>query len=240
MIRAYLVALALALLPLGPAAADPYPPIPFQRYDLLNGSGQASGGTFNYWDTSYTGFGNRLVDGAPLSGGLGKLGDGIIGSLPGFFTANVAGTGPDVGWLTSVTPSPSVTFYFVIPPCVCFTLVLTGVDIWLDNSFIDGAAAPSAILLNGVSVPFAPAPFGGYGLVKLLDISHLINDTTPTLTFVAQDPGNPWILVSEVTFRGAFEPVPEPATLGLFALGLGTLLVARRRAGRPSRVSQAA
>lgn len=236
MIRAFLVVLGLALLPAGPAAADPYPPIPFQRYDLLNGSGQASGGTFNYWDTSYTGLGNRLVDGAPLSGGLGKLGDGIIGSVPGFFTANADGTGPDVGWLTSVTPSPSVTFYFIPPPCLC-SLILDGIDIWLDSSFIDGAAAPSAILLNGVSVPFAPAPLGGYGLVKLLDISHLINDTTPTLTFVAQDPANPWILVSEVTFRGAFVFVPEPATLGLFALGLGTLLVARPRAVRPSRVS---
>ena len=39
-------------------------------YAMANGNGQASGGSFNYWDLSYTGSGNAAADNSALSGGF--------------------------------------------------------------------------------------------------------------------------------------------------------------------------
>ena len=47
-------------------------------YEMPNGGGDASGGTYNYWDGSYSGSGSTTTDAAALSGGLGDLTDGII------------------------------------------------------------------------------------------------------------------------------------------------------------------
>ena len=72
-------------------------------YDMPNGAGQASGAGpsgFNYWDGTYNGSGNVHQDGAPLSGGVGALTNGIISTQPFYLVENAAGTGPYVGWGT--------------------------------------------------------------------------------------------------------------------------------------------
>jgi hypothetical protein len=78
-------------------------------YAMPNGYGTATGGNFNYWDLNYTGSGSTNVDGAPLSGGLGDLTDGIIASGRWNTVENGAGTGPYVGWQTvhpTISASP--------------------------------------------------------------------------------------------------------------------------------------
>ena len=54
--------------------------VPVTSYSMPNGDGQASGGTFNYWDKNYTGSGATTTDGAPLTGGTGDLTDGVTAS----------------------------------------------------------------------------------------------------------------------------------------------------------------
>jgi hypothetical protein len=74
-------------------------------YDMLNGET----GSYNYWDESYTGIGNRFQDLSPLSGGLGDLTDGVIASQNWYVTEAPAGPGPYVAWLSV---NPSITFNF--------------------------------------------------------------------------------------------------------------------------------
>jgi hypothetical protein len=77
--------------------------------DMPNGSGQASGGSFNYWDLSYTGAGATNVDGAALSGGLGGLTDGALAGDNWLTVENGAGTGLYTGGLDI---DPTITFNF--------------------------------------------------------------------------------------------------------------------------------
>ena len=69
-----------------------------QTYDMPNGYGQANGGGRNYWDASYNGNGDPLLDYSPLSGGTGDLTDGVIATQRWDEVENDAGTGPYVGW----------------------------------------------------------------------------------------------------------------------------------------------
>ena len=69
-------------------------------YEMLNGGS----GTFHYWDWSYNGVGNKNMDYAPLSNGLGELTDGIIAT-------DHWNSQPEryVGWQNM---NPAVTFHF--------------------------------------------------------------------------------------------------------------------------------
>jgi hypothetical protein len=223
----YVLAIAVVALSFPVSAHAALSQIPVLRYDMPNGSGQASGGTFNYWDVTYSGGGNVFGDGAPLSGGTGKLTDQVVGTAPWLATANAAGTGPDVGWLTTLTPIPIVTFRLAPVLCLCAVSVIREITVWLDNSEIGGVAAPAEILFNGVSVPFVPPAPGGYGRVSLTGL-NVVDTGTHTLRFVPQGPQFPWIFVSEVQFLGEII-VPAPGALALYALGLAGLLALRRR-----------
>ena len=46
-------------------------PLAVTSYDMPNGDGQAHGGTYNYWDATYSGLGSPTQDRSPLSGGSG-------------------------------------------------------------------------------------------------------------------------------------------------------------------------
>jgi PEP-CTERM motif len=198
---------------------------PAYDYDILNGSGQASGGTYNYWDTTYSGAGNTMVDGAPLIGGHGKLTDGVISTEPWYLTANTAGLGPDVGWQQSVTPNPKVVFPNIFADTgPDLHPVRVDITIWLDNSEVGGVAAPQSIYVDFANVPFVPPPLGSYGPVVLPSLL-VPNDLIFTIEFIPQ-PDFPWIFVSEI---GVTVQAPEPASVGLFGLGLLGLLTLRRR-----------
>lgn len=93
--------LAVTLLALA-AGASQAAQLTVTSYDTPNGDGQAHNGTYNYWDTPYTGAGDKTTDGltpgvTPLSGGTGKLTDGVIATLPWYDVSNAEGTGQYVG-----------------------------------------------------------------------------------------------------------------------------------------------
>jgi len=218
---AMLVGCLLAASPL--AAAPQF----VASYTMPNGSGTASGGTFNYWDVLYSAPGAPVTtDGAPLSGGTGKLTDNVTTTVPWYLNSNIAGTGPYVGWNAGTTPSLSIAFQILVPPCLCLgDFVIDKVTVWLDNSGVGGVSAPVAILLNGIPYGFTPPPAGTAGPVTLSGPA-LVNVFQPVLSFAY---GNQWIFVSEVAIDGYYRVV-EPAGLALLGIGLAGLIGARRRA----------
>ncbi len=216
-ITAVIVALAALTAPTPAGAAAVFA----TSYSTPNGDGQASGGTYNYWDRNYTGAGATTVDGAPLTGGLGKLTDGVISTQVWSAVSNVAGTGEYVGWVQRHTPNPVVTFNFVLGTTI------TEIDVFLDNSQTGGVFAPSSVLIDGISRSFTPPAPGSVGKVAFTGLA--LTSTVHTIEF-DQTPGN-WVFVSEVTFGNGIAAVPEPATWGLLAVGLAAAL-ARRRVGR--------
>lgn len=233
--RAFAAASIAAFLLGAPAQAAQ---IAVASYDMPNGDGQASGGTFNYWDHNYTGLGAVGVDGAALTGGLGDLTDGVIPAADYHITEGAAGDGPWVGWRKTGdnaynfpgTPDPTVTFHFEGAPTIHL------IKIFMDNnSFYGGGIfAPSAILVDGVSQDFTPPDLGSIGWVNLAGLK--LEGDVHTLQFVQNTTTLPgygsWAFIGEVQFFGP--AVPEPATWALLIAGFAmTGAALRRRRSRP-------
>ena len=189
-------------------------------YDMPNGGGNASGGTFNYWDRSYSGAGATTTDGAALSGGSGDLTDGITASQYWFAVENGAGTGPYVGWYKQgqgAQADPVLTFHFSGNP------VITSLSAHLDNTGFGGVFGPASVLVDGVGYSFtAPAS----GTIGWLTITGL-NLTGNSHTVQFNQANNGWLFVSEVTFAGSV--VPEPASWAMMIAGFGLVGAAMRR-----------
>jgi hypothetical protein len=200
------------------AMAGPLVPV---SYDLLNGSGEAIGGGFNYWDLAYSGSGLTNVDGASLSGGTGDLTNGIIAVASWYLVENLEGTGPYVGWSDKITPNPAVTFRFAGP------ISLDAVTIYVDDANGYGAVSPPVSvdigLEGGPSVNFLVTdPVGGDPVSYTFSGLGLTGSAVTLRFYHASE----WVFVSEVTFDGA---VPEPGT---FWLGLACSAVLLRAAQR--------
>lgn len=192
-------------------------------YDMNNGHGTASGGTFNYWDLNYTGAGSTATDNALLSGGLGDLTDGFITTDNWFNVENAAGTGPYVGWRQGVLPVLQIAFNFAGP------VNIDTIRIHADDSAGAG----------GVNLPISAIfTWAGGGIASFLAIADPDLGIAPSwLNFanlgiagvssvtVELGYGNEWIFVDEVTFS----TVPEPGTFALVLAGFGLLGFAARR-----------
>jgi hypothetical protein len=209
-------------------------PVIATSYAMPNGDGQASGGTFNYWDRNYSGTGSTTTDGAALTGGLGKLTDGVISTSVWNTVSNVAGTGEYVGWRGSATGSPLIDFSFAGSPTI------DAIDIYLDNSQFGGVFAPVDILIDGVSRAFTAPAAGTVGRVSFTGLN--LTGGSHTIQFVPVGGANTsnWVFVSEIVFDGGVRVVPEPGAGLLAALGLLPLAWGRWR-GRavPSRSAAA-
>jgi len=190
-------------------------------YDMPNGDGQASGGSFNYWDRDYTGLGLTTVDGAPLTDGLGDLTDGVIAPDIWLNTENVDGSGPYVGWYGPATLNPFITFRFG------GIVTLNSISIHLDNSGQGGVFAPAAILVDGASQAFTAPVFGTAGIVQITGLA--LTGDTHTIQLQQAFDGTAWVFASEVSFFGDATAVPEPAGWALMLSGFGLAGAALRR-----------
>jgi hypothetical protein len=211
-----------ALLVLAAAPRLTAAPLTVASYDMLNGLGVASSGSFNYWDLSYTGAGATNVDGAPLSGGVGDLTDGIVPVLNWFDTESIAGDGPYVAWRNAVVPNPVVTFRFALP------VFLDSITIYVDDSNgAGGVSPPASVDIGAEGGPYTnfltADPAGGaplsYTFTGLGFAGSAFDIRFNNL--------NEWVFVSEVTFDGQVSAVPEPASLLLVGLGIATVAIRR-------------
>lgn len=221
MLKVSFTAIALA----AGLCAAPIAPV---SYDMRNGDGQASSGSFNYWDKEYTGAGATTTDAAPLTGGLGNLTDGVVAANNWNVEENAAGTGPYVGW-RQTNGVPVVTFLFGA------NYAFGTMTLYLDDADgFGGVDLPASVdvLIDGVSTNHAIFPQAGSG-PKVVSINLGGRaDSAVQLTLNYQ---NEWIFLSEVTFDGRPAEVPEPATAGLSAAGLAAALLLRQRFGRAAR-----
>ena len=207
------VVIALAAIPAVAQAAQ----LVVTSYDMPNGDGQAHGGSYNYWDKNYTGAGAKTTDGAPLTGGVGDLTDGVVAGDFWFNVENTAGDGPYVGWYAASTLNPTVTFNLAGTPTV------NEIRVHLDNSRAGGVYSPAAILIDGVNTAFAGPANGSIGWVTFSGLN--LSGSSHTIQFQQDLRG--WVFVSEVQFLGG--GVPEPAAWAMMLAGFGMAGAAMRR-----------
>ena len=124
-----------------------------------------------------------------------------------------AGNGPYVGW----TLDPVITFHFASGTTI------NGVTVSLDDANSIGAVSlPSGIRINGqlfnIVDPAGSAPLSFS--VPGLNVSGDLQ-----LELLRK---NKWVFASEVQFDGT-RAVPEPTSLALLGLGLGTVAARRLR-----------
>jgi hypothetical protein len=180
-------------------------PLTVASYTMENGGG----GALDYHDFSYLPCPNNGCDitGYPLSGGTGKLTDGVSPMT----NWDAEGTQTQwVGWSTfdPFGKNARVTFFF--PD----TVTVQTVTVWVDNSLTGGVSAPNLIWVSGdgflskTSFPIAADPVNpaprGYTLSGLNITGNSID-----VEFFQPDI---WMMIGEVSFDGISSAVPEPAT----------------------------
>lgn len=197
-------------------------PIAVSSYSMNNGHGQASSGSFNYWDKNYTGSGSTTTDNAPLSGGVGDLTDGYVETQNWFAVENGAGTGPYVGWRRGVLPDLQIVFNFGS------LSALSSVTLYLDDS--DGAGGVSLpasvdVTVSGTTISQVIGELPGSNPKAIVVALGGLTGSSATVKFNYM---NEWIFMSEVSFDGR-TAVPEPSTFAFLALPLAAMAWRRAR-----------
>lgn len=193
------------------------------EYRMLNGEGQLVGGWFNYWDETYNGSGNPLVDLSPLTGGLGQLTDGVIGHTD--WWGNL-GNGPAFEWVAWTTINPTIIFRFDQP------YIFDQVSLHVNNSDLGAVTIHSLVTfdfsLDGInftspnSYVTDPGQYGSYG-GRWVDYPLTGVGSYVRANLIRTGPN--WIFLSEVEFRG--RPIPTPGSTVL--VGAGLMCVGRHR-----------
>ncbi len=201
----------------GVASAQYVQPI---SYSMPNGMGQASGGSFNYWDDTYNGTGATNVDGAALANGLGQLTDSIVGADN---WANNLGNGPAYEWVGWININPEIVFDYGSAQ------LIPRIDVHVNNSNFGGVA-----IFGTVRVGYSDdgTTFSNYQSITTSDADradltarfYALNLTEQAahryirLEFTRT---TQWMFISEI------RAVPTPGALAL--LPLGALAMGRRR-----------
>lgn len=192
-------------------------PIAVSSYTMNNGNTA----TFNYRDFSYVPCNGVCdVSGAALSGGTGKLTDGLSPNSDWDQEGQLTSW---VGW-DSFQPgatNPSIVFNFGSVQTV------QTVTVWSSNSRSGGVALPGAITIGGNV--FTITPDLAVTTPRALVFSGL-NITGGSLTVqLDQAAGFNWVMIGEVSFDGEAVAVPEPGATAMLGLGLlGSVLFGRR------------
>jgi hypothetical protein len=215
--KSSILAVAAVLSFLGAAIAEASS-IVVTSYDMANGDGQAQGGWLNYWDATYSNCAANDcttdgLSGSILSGGLGKLTDGVIATQPWYDVSDAAGTGQYVGWLSL---NPTIDFNF------SGTEVVKEIKLFVDNSHVGGVAAPVSIVIDGTTYlnPSSATP----SAPEIIDITGL--DLTGTSVTVTLNNPNSWVFMSEAQFiTGA----PEASTWVMMVVGFAGIGYAKFR-----------
>lgn len=202
------------------------------RYDTFNGDN----GSYTYIDDDYTGSGDPLLVGGWLSGGVGKLTDGVIASDSWYVSEqrnNVDTNGSYLGWVTH--QQVSITFYFNQLISLERFSVYADDGEHLDIIRHGGVAAPSMVSLDGGNnYALGDIKNGGPNSYQF-SVTPFITDHI-TLTFTPTE--KYWIFLSEISFEGKVanlsdsnivSDVPTPASTPLYSLALAGLLFARCR-----------
>jgi hypothetical protein len=216
-VKAAIVAVAL-LWSADIASADALIPLSYRMY---NGDGVANSGSYNYWDDTYTGYGDRNQDHAALYGGLGQLTDGATGTEHWIVDL---GNGPAYEWVGWVNFAPTITFDFGSEK------ILTSASFFSNNDQVGGVYLwdTASFAFSDDDVHYQTRVVRTTSDAEKADTSARFINTDlngilaryVAVTFTA---GNgPWIFLSEAQFEGGdFETsVPEPSAFAMLATGL--------------------
>jgi len=206
--RLYIVAGLIGVSCLSAATITP------TSYSMLNGSIASSNQT--WWeDTTYLPCpaSDCTTSNAALSGGLGKLTDGVTSGLS--WDQQPSGPSTFVGWNLV---NPTITFSFSGP--VHIDSVSLHVDDALNRGLVN---LPATVTIAGhlFNIPADNVN----GAPRFLTFNNLnLNASSVAITLTRS---NNWIMLDEVTFDGTV--APEPASSLAIAAGLAVLLLWSRR-----------
>ena len=177
-------------------------PLSVASYSMPNGGT----GSYVYQDINYSNCpaSDCTTTGAALSGGTGRLTNGVIPTTDWNVGSNSAGW---IGWESGETngANPAVTFNFAGPSTI------NSISIWYDNSLgTGGVTEPASASIDGSNYAFAPNTVEGPQNVTLSGL-NISGGSVSVQFFQGADE---WIMIGQVSFNGTSgtSAVPEPGT----------------------------